>query len=124
MPDRYLVRLPWPPAKSSPNGSQGDYHGKAKAGAAYKATCANECMAQGVRRQVWPGAHVWITFHPPTYRAYDLDNALAKCKRGLDAISEALGVDDADWVSISLHRGEKVKGGCVMVDIRDSMGKR
>lgn len=122
MTDRYLIRLPWPPAKSSPNGSQGDYHGKAKAGAAYKLTCGQECMAQGVRRQTWDGADVSITFHPPTLRAYDLDNALAKCKRGLDAISEALGVDDADWLSMTLHRGDKVKGGCVMVDIHSSDG--
>jgi crossover junction endodeoxyribonuclease RusA len=120
MGKEYLIRLPWPPAKSSPNGSQGDYRGKARAGAAYKATCGKVCMEYGVRRQPWGGADVSITFHPPTARAYDLDNALAKCKRGLDALSEAVGVDDADWLSMTLHRGEKVKGGCVLVHLKEA----
>jgi len=111
-----LIRLPWPPSKSSLNGSQGDWRGKADAGKEYKATCAQECMAQRIRPMSAPVV-VHVTFYPPTARRYDLDNALARMKRGLDAVSEAIGVDDADWQSMHLHRGEKVKGGAVLVHV-------
>ena len=111
------ICLPWPPAKSSPNGSQADFRGKARAGKSYKAQCIQECWAQKVRRIGAGSVKVEIVFHPPTARAYDLDNALAKAKRGLDAVSEAIGVDDANWTEIRLVRGEKVKGGAIVVHV-------
>ncbi|WP_212525871.1 hypothetical protein [Actibacterium sp. MT2.3-13A] len=113
----YSIRLPWPPSKASPNGSQGDFRGKAAAGKSYKAECIKECWAQKVRRIRALGVRVEIVFHPPTARAYDLDNALAKAKRGLDAVAEAIGVDDADWTEMRLVRGEKVKGGALVVNV-------
>lgn len=113
-----LIRLPWPPTKSSPNGPQGDFRGKAQAGKKYKSACAHACMAQGVRGMLGP-VTVEVTFCPPTARAYDLDNALARIKRGLDAVSDAIGVDDADWLSMSLVRGDKVKGGAVLVHVKE-----
>jgi crossover junction endodeoxyribonuclease RusA len=118
MTTEYLIRLPWPPTKSSPNGSQGDFYGKASAGKSYKKQCAVECMAQGVRPILAGSVSVEVTFHPPTARAYDLDNMLARCKRGLDAVAEAIRVDDADWQAVDLRRGEKVKGGAVLVHVR------
>ena len=112
-----MIRLPWPPAKSSANGSQGDYRGKARAGKAYKQECALECMAQRIPRNLTAVERVSITFYPPRNGKYDLDNHLGKLKRGLDAVSEHIGVDDADWQSMSLHRGKKVAGGSVVVVI-------
>jgi crossover junction endodeoxyribonuclease RusA len=120
----YSIRLPWPPKKSSPNGSQGDYHGKASAGRAYKATCAKECWAQKVRRITAENVSVEVVFHPSTFRAYDLDNMLARAKRGLDAVAEAIGVDDADWTEMRLVRGQKVKGGALVVNITPIEPKR
>ena len=111
------VTLPWPPAKSSPNGSQGDFRGKAAAGKAYKNHCRLACIAQRIRKSDAGSAIVEVVFHPPSARAYDLDNALAKAKRGLDAVAEAIGIDDADWIELSLVRGEKVKGGKLVVNI-------
>lgn len=118
MSERALFRLPWPPAKSSPNGSQGDYYGKASAGKRYKDDCIKSCWTQRQRKFQSDAVDVVVTFHPPTLRKYDLDNALAKAKRGLDAVAEAIGVDDAQWSEMRLKRGEKVKGGCVLVEIR------
>ncbi len=112
-----LIRCPWPPNKSSPNGSQGDFRGKANAGANYKTTCAWECVAQRVPKVTEPVFCAMVTFHPPRNGKYDLDNALAKIKRGLDAISEHIGVDDSLWQSMRLERGHKVEGGCVMIQI-------
>lgn len=113
----YLIRLPWPPQGTSPNGSQGKWRDKADAAKAYKLTCGNECMAQAVRPM--PAvASVEITFHPPRRGRFDLDNMLARAKQGLDAVAEAIGVDDGDWPEIRLLRGDKAADGCVMVHIK------
>ena len=112
-----MVKLPWPPSKSSPNGSQRDFRGKARAGSNYKTTCAWECVAQVVPKISEPILCAVVTFHPPRNGKYDLDNALAKIKRGLDAVSEHIGVDDSEWQSMRLERGHKVAGGCVVVRI-------
>ena len=113
------LTLPWPPAKSSPNGPQGDFYGKAAAGKKYKNACLLECIAQKLPRKMSSVSCVTFTFHPPKAYRYDLDNALARMKRGLDAISDHIGVDDADWQEMRLKRGGKVKGGCVIVEIEE-----
>lgn len=118
MKKRASITLPWPPSKTSANAPrQGDFYGKSRAAKAYKATCAKECWAQGIRRLDLERASVSVTFHPPTLARYDLDNMLGRCKQGLDAVAEAVGVDDALWETLHLSRGEKVKGGCVVVNI-------
>ena len=42
---------------------------------------------------------------------------LKRMKHGLDAVAEAIGVDDADWRSMTLLRGEPSKNGGVIVEI-------
>ena len=113
-----LIRLPWPPAGTSPNGAHGHWAAKSNAARSYKATCGWECKAQGVRPIGSDAVSVEVTFHPPRNGRFDLDNALARCKQGLDAVAEAIGVDDADWREMRLKRGDKVKGGCVLVHVR------
>lgn len=113
----YLVRLPWPPTKTSSNGSQGDYFGKARAASDYKSTCAWECKAQGISTSAASKATARITYHPPRNGRVDWDNISNRCKQGFDAIAEAVGIDDGDWWPVVLDRGEKVKGGCVLVEI-------
>ena len=114
----YLIRLPWPPSKTSKNGPQGDYFGKAKAAKKYKTTCAKECMARHVRQMDADRVQVDIEFFPPTAHAFDLDNILARAKQGLDAVSEAIGVDDSKWDRMTLTRGPKLRGGCLLVHIK------
>ncbi len=116
------VTIPWLPKGYNPNGSQRNTIGKRDAARKYKLACAWLCKAQGIKPVGWEGAVVFITFHPPSRRAYDLDNALARCKHGLDAIAEAIGVDDAKWHSISLVRGEVRKGGEIIVELRPIEG--
>lgn len=110
------IELPWPSSKLSPNGAHGHWRVKSGAAKDYKYQCAMMIRAQKVR-PVDAVQCVCITFHPPSNRRYDLDNALAKLKQGLDALAEALGVDDAEWQSMVLRRGEKVKGGLVVVSV-------
>ena len=117
MPER-LIRLSWPPSKTSSNGSQGDWRGKANAAKAYKQACAWECVKQAVK----PIEHEWylpveITYHPPREGRVDWDNISNRAKQGFDAVAEAIGVDDGRWWPVTLSRGPKIKGGCVLVHI-------
>ncbi|RRH72016.1 RusA family crossover junction endodeoxyribonuclease [Falsigemmobacter faecalis] len=115
------IVLPWPPTALSANGSQGDFRGKARAAKAYKADCVALCREQGKGLRSLPApaivANVSLTFCPPSGRRYDLDNMLKRMKHGLDAVAEAIGVDDADWRSMTLLRGDPSKSGGVIVEI-------
>ena len=113
----YMIRLPWPPTKTSKNGSQGDYLGKARAAKGYKATCAKECMAQAVRPLTSPACSARVTYCPPRNGRIDWDNMAARCKQGFDAVAEAVGIDDGNWWPVISDRGPKTKGGCVLVEI-------
>lgn len=111
------VELPWPPIKSSPNGSQGDWRGKARAGRYYKRDCWAVIKAAGIAPMSASEVEVNIIFCPPDNRRRDLDGCLTRAKRGLDALSEAIGVDDSRWNVITLERGDKVRGGSVIVSV-------
>ncbi|MDD9726117.1 hypothetical protein PVV74_11680 [Roseovarius sp. SK2] len=118
MTKQVLIRLPWPPPKTSANGSQGDFRGKAKAAKSYKATCALECMAQCVRPIEAEGnIPVRITYHPPTRGRVDWDNLANRAKQGWDAVAEAIGVDDGRWWPVVSEKGDPVKGGAVLVEV-------
>ena len=122
MEREYLIRLPWPPSKTSKNGPQGDWRGKATAARSYKADCLWECMRQGVKASVADNAAVEITYHPPREGRFDWDNISARAKQGFDAVAEAVGIDDGNWWPVTLHRGQKLKHGCVMIHIRPGAG--
>ena len=110
------IRLPWPPAATSPNASgQGKWRRKADAARSYKATCARECLAARVEPMDADAVEVTVAFCPPSARRYDLDNALARAKQGLDAFAAAIGVDDSRWTSMTLERGQPMRGGAVFV---------
>lgn len=122
------VILPWPPSKLSANGSQGDYFGKAEAGRAYKNACMALCREKGRGlRRLPPNSkvkQVTVTFCAPSkVHRYDLDNMLKRMKQGLDAVAEAIGVDDADWQAMFLRRGERSKNGGVIVEIGTHTGE-
>lgn len=65
--------------------------------------------------------HIDIEFCPPDNRARDLDNMLAASKALLDGVADATGIDDSLW-SLSIRRGEKRKGGAVIVVISSDSG--
>ena len=114
------IILPWPPAAMSPNASgQGKWRTKNNAAATYKRTCWAICLERKVRKIEAATVEATIIFCPPSARRYDLDNALASIKQGLDAIAEAIGVDDSQWRSITLERGERCKNGGVIVHIHE-----
>ena len=60
---------------------------------------------------------VEVMFFPPANFKYDLDNMLARTKQGLDAVAEAISVDDSQWQTVTLKRGRKVPQGAVRVAV-------
>jgi len=108
------VVLPWPPTALSPN-TRSHWSALARAKKAYRAACSAQALAQGVRRIKADRLHLSLTFYPPTRRAYDLDNALASVKAGLDGLADVLGVDDSRW-SLSIAKAETI-GGYVRVEV-------
>lgn len=109
------IKLPWPHRNLSPNART---HWAALALAKKRARhtafwLTQEAMAAPMESQA---LHIAVTFNPPTAARRDLDNMLAACKAYFDGISDALGVDDSKW-SLSITRGEPVKGGQVVVEV-------
>jgi crossover junction endodeoxyribonuclease RusA len=61
-----------------------------------------------------------ITFCPPDKRRRDLDNLYATFKPYQDGIFEAMGLDDCLIDRVILQRGELVKDGCVVVELKEA----
>lgn len=119
------IILPWPPSSLSPNGSQGDYRGKAAAGRAYKVACAALLKEKGRAVHKLPEGsvvtRVVVTYCPPSrVSRYDFDNMGKRMKQGFDAIAEAIGVDDSAWRELVQKRGEKCRDGAVIIVIEVS----
>lgn len=106
--------LPWPPKELSPN-ARTHWATLAKAKKAYRQTCAWQAKAQGAQKIDAQALHLTLTFYPPTRRAFDLDNALARMKSGLDGLADVLGVDDSRWTLTIAKAGEI--GGVVKIAI-------
>lgn len=116
--DRFMVALPFPPAKLSRNGSQGDYRGKASAAKAYRKDCLKACQTAIGSVDWCPDLPVMVemTFHAHSHHHRDLDNLLAMTKQGIDAIAEYLGIDDKHF-EFTIRRGEVRKPSVVVVVI-------
>lgn len=109
-----MITLPWPPKELSPN-ARLHWSKLARAKKAYRAVCALQARAQGAKTITAKKLHLSLTFYPPTRRAFDLDNSLARMKSGLDGLADVLGVDDKHW-SLSIARAEEI-GGMVKVEV-------
>ncbi|MEG2582694.1 endonuclease [Comamonas sp.] len=108
------ITLPWPPKELSPN-ARLHWSKLARAKKAYRQVRAVQAKVQGAKRIQADKLHLSLTFYPPTRRAFDLDNALARMKSGLDGLADVLGVDDRHW-SLSIARADEV-GGMVKVEV-------
>jgi crossover junction endodeoxyribonuclease RusA len=109
-------QLPWPPTVLSPN-RRSHWATLARAKKAYRHVWAVTAKSQGARRLEAEALHLTLTFYAPTRRAFDLDNALARIKSGLDGLADVLGVDDSRW-SLTIRKGETT-GGFVRVEVSE-----
>lgn len=112
------IKLPWPSTKLSPN-VRVHWAVLAKAKKAYKEECIYTAKAQGLRRINETSLHAHLVFYPPTKRAYDIDNAISRCKSLIDAIRDVVAVDDSLW-SMSFAKGGT--GGYVEVTLSKPHG--
>ena len=108
------LTLPWPPKELSPNVRQ-HWSALSRAKKAYRTACAITARQQGAGRSEAKKLHVSLVFVPPTRRAYDLDNLLARMKSGMDGLADVLGVDDRHW-KLEIDRSDEI-GGFVRVEV-------
>jgi crossover junction endodeoxyribonuclease RusA len=113
----YTITLPWPDRHLSPN-ARVHWAEKARRGRNAKVEGWTLAIRDGAHNLRWPAATVDITFHPPDKRRRDLDNMLASCKAAFDGIAQATGIDDSLW-TLTIARGAPVKGGAVVVVMRE-----
>ena len=106
------VDLDWPPKKLSPNGSQGDYRGKAKVKAGYRRDCMILARAARLKLPDSKEIPINVEYFPPDRRRRDWDNCVAMSKGLFDGVADALGIDDSRFVpTIKLHEfNENIKG--------------
>jgi len=110
------ITLPWPPAGLSPN-ARNHWAKLAKLKRQYREACAWTAASQGAHPMNADKLHLTLTFVPPTRRQYDLDNALARMKSGLDGLADALRVDDSKW-SLTIRKAPAGEvGGFVRVEV-------
>ena len=113
------IELPWPSTELWPNRNHGKHW-----------TVTSLCAAQardGARVLMFEAMEAWrpecvsaalrVTFHAPTKRCYDLQNALSALKADFDGIADALGINDSKFDPITLARGSVRKPGCVVVEV-------
>ena len=109
-----MIELPWPPKTLSPN-NRACRFAKARDTKKYRRDCYLCAKAANVRVSS-ESLTLALTFCPPDRRRRDLDNMLASAKGLIDAVADALGVDDQHF-SLLLDRGEPVMGGAVKVKV-------
>ena len=105
-----IIKLPWPPTGLSPN-SRNHWAKTAKLKKQYREACFWQAMEQGARPIQAASLHLTLTFYPPTRRAYDLDNALARIKAGLDGLAGTQAVlAGAGWLLLGTLTGQPTVG--------------
>ena len=110
-----MIELPWPPTALSPN-ARVHWTKKAKAAKAYRLECFILAKAAGITAP--EGKILWtVEFFPPSRRAYDDDNLLARIKALRDGVADALCVDDRRFVTQFSVSETVIKGGLVRVTI-------
>lgn len=107
------IKYPWPPKELSPNSR---VHWSKKSEAAKKVKRDAYYLTREANPSVSEAPTLSIVFNPPTSHKNDIDNCLSRCKALIDGIAMAINIDDSKF-KYTIQMGEKVKGGCVAVDI-------
>jgi crossover junction endodeoxyribonuclease RusA len=120
-----IIELPFPDRHLMPNAARRmDWHAKAEYAKTYR-MCGFVEAANAVKWDFVPPTgevELRITFHEPNKRKRDSDGMLSAIKAGLDGIAQRLELNDRQFNPIVLQRGEIVKGGKVVVEIKEGLG--
>lgn len=119
--DRLTIVLPWPDSRLMPNRKNGRHWAGTQAAKARArmdgAMSAKQAMGRNTL-SLPDQIPVKITFAAPDRIRRDLDNLHGAMKASLDGIARALGVDDSQFVPVTLDRVlDKQKQGFVVVEI-------
>ena len=109
------IRFPWPERTLWPN-ARPHWRTLRKAQGNYRSTAWALARAVPVKQAPGIPVDVSLTFCPPTLRSFDLDNALAAMKAGIDGLALAMDTDDKHF-GFRIARGEKTPGGAVIVEV-------
>ena len=111
--------LPWPSRDLHPN-ARVHWAKRAKAAKAARMGAWALAVEAGWQRATLPPEgrlHLWIDGYPPDRRRRDHDGFLSSLKPHLDAIADALAVDDSRFVPHPWIKDEPRKGGEVRIRI-------
>lgn len=114
-----IIDCPWPPKELSPN-AKVHWGAKARKAKSYRADCQLAARAAiGPKKPDWTYVRAHLTFCPPDARSYDDDNLESRFKAGRDGISDALGIDDGNWI-VTRETGPLCRPhGKVTVELRE-----
>jgi crossover junction endodeoxyribonuclease RusA len=117
MSDSFRVELPWPTRILHPN-ERGHWGPKSRAAAKSREVAGLLTRSRLVAGKPALGERIKVrlTFKPPNNNKHDIDGCLSANKHALDGVADALKVDDSRF-ELELHKGEKIKGGMVVVEI-------
>jgi len=113
---RLELILPWPQRVLWPNSRPHNFQ-LARAKKEFREECAWEAKRKGATPLQAQALHASLVFFPPTRRRYDLDNALAAMKSGIDGLANVLQVDDSLWSFQIAKAPQGEVGGWVKVCI-------
>lgn len=112
----YSFKMPWPP---SVNVWKTPFRNRmilTKKGREYRIAALERLKELGLNgEKIGVKLSVSLVLHAPTARRYDIDNF---CKSLFDALTNAGFWEDDELVfALSIRKGEKIKGGCVDVNV-------
>ena len=119
-----IIELPFPDAKLNPNRKNGKHWGSS-----INAKIAARDMGYFVTKEACSkmnanpseyfrlGCKLDIKFIAPDKRKRDLDNLLSSAKSHIDGVCLALGLDDYQFVSVTLRRGYSKGAGAMIMEI-------
>lgn len=113
------IELDFPPADLFPNRANGKHWGAVyKKKMDYKNVCGWATVSQIKEPLQNPKSiALTLTYMMPDGRHRDVDNLLAASKAGLDAMAQALKVNDKLFEPITIHRMYKCNPAKLVVDL-------
>ena len=119
--DHLTIILPWPDSRLMPNRKNGRHWAGTQAAKVRARMDGAMSARQAIGRNTISlpdQIPLRITFAAPDRIRRDLDNLHAACKASLDGIAKALGVDDSQFVPVTLDRVlDEKKQGFVIVEV-------
>lgn len=109
------VELPWINPVLSPN-ARTHWAKLSRAKKKARQDAATVCSGYRGEKPSSGPVRVSLTFCAPDKRRRDLDNAIASMKAALDGVSDALGIDDNEFI-LTARWGDVRKGGAVVVEV-------